>query len=392
MKGPTVRVVTLALLGGCGGDITADEYCRAQRQCNIGLDSTCECSFEAFRRYAASRSCGDELDDFATCMADAFDDPLVCRSLSLDLGPEAPCIDEREAMERCTTGGPGYTPDCDGYPDLSTCAACSKPTTMASVALPFENSTGLVASADHPGVLYAVTSGPNPSFLALGPKGEALDSFGVGDATVIDWSDVARGPCAGGTGSCLYFADIGDGAQIRASYVIYRVAEPASVETGASTILDAEKLEFVYPDGSHDAGALLVHPTTGVVTIVAMDLGQDSEGRIYASTSGLESGTVAELVHMGEIAAPFQSACRDGDVDASAQGVLCLTSGQVLVFSLSPEQDVAAALQTTPCDTPGPFALSRVDGVAWRADAAAYLVFGESYDYGPALNATACSP
>ena len=60
-------------------------------------------------------------------------------------------------------------------------------------------------------------------------------------------------------------ADIGDAAQVRGQYVIYRVAEPAVLAAGEKAVT-ADAFPFAYPDGSHDAAAILVHPKAGTVT------------------------------------------------------------------------------------------------------------------------------
>ena len=78
---------------------------------------------------------------------------------------------------------------------------------------------------------------------------------------------MARGPCQGGDaagGSCLYFGDMGDNRESRSYCAVYRVREPAAMTSGLEVA--AEALPFQYPDGSHNAEALLVHPVTGVLT------------------------------------------------------------------------------------------------------------------------------
>jgi hypothetical protein len=82
---------------------------------------------------------------------------------------------------------------------------------------------------------------------------------------------VAVGPCP--AGSCIYVADIGDNKAERNQIVIYRLAEPA--EPGGSAKV-SDVIRATYPDGAHDAEALLVAP----------------DGRLYIVTKG-ETGPVA---------------------------------------------------------------------------------------------------
>jgi hypothetical protein len=100
-------------------------------------------------------------------------------------------------------------------------------------------------------------SGDSARFFAFDlATGEGRGEYVATGVTAVDWEDMARGPCADPTKSCLYFADIGDNAKARSDLVIVRVEEPATLATGALDV-PAEVLSIAYPDGPHDAEALL---------------------------------------------------------------------------------------------------------------------------------------
>jgi hypothetical protein len=74
----------------------------------------------------------------------------------------------------------------------------------------------------------------------------------VSDAVLVDWEDMAAAPCA--SGRCFYIADIGDNAGARAGITVYEVAEPSP---GATETAPARALNARYPDGAHNAEALV---------------------------------------------------------------------------------------------------------------------------------------
>ncbi len=96
-------------------------------------------------------------------------------------------------------------------------------------------------------------------------------------AEAVDWEDIATGPAPGG-GALLYLADIGDNARARERDRRLPRARAAAGRVAPSA--PAERLRLRYPDGAHDAEALLVDPRTGTLVIVTKDL---SAGRAYSA-------------------------------------------------------------------------------------------------------------
>jgi len=96
----------------------------------------------------------------------------------------------------------------------------------------------------------------------------------VSGARAVDWEDISIGPGPDATKSYLYIGDIGDNGSSRAEIVVYRVPEPKPTAPVTSTKAkpevteQAEAIRLRYPDGSHDAEALIVNPKTGDIFIV----------------------------------------------------------------------------------------------------------------------------
>ena len=171
-------------------------------------------------------------------------------------------------------------------------------------------SSGLSASRATPGAYWTHNdSGDGPFIYAFDTRGDSLGIFRVTGAEAVDWEDVASGPGPQANKSYLYIGDIGDNNEARAEVVVYRVAEPAL--TAASRKLTkarpgstepAEAIRLKYPDGKHDAEALLVHPTTGNIYIV--NKVPIANPVVYEATAPFTAGKSITMKRLGEIRVP----------------------------------------------------------------------------------------
>ena len=130
--------------------------------------------------------------------------------------------------------------------------------------------SGLAASRRNPGLLYVVDDGPGTTSLLVirARDGHLVGRLGVEGLDSVDTEDLAVGPCArGGRHTCVYVADIGDNVRGRDAVTILRLEEP-DLGDGIPSSVAAESISVTYPDGAHDAEALLVdhHATLGIVT------------------------------------------------------------------------------------------------------------------------------
>ena len=173
-----------------------------------------------------------------------------------------------------------------------------------------DESSGLVASRTSPGAYWTHNdSGDGPFIYALDTRGNTLGIFRVPGATNRDWEDISQGPGPQLGRSYLYIGDIGDNDRKRADIVVYRVLEPEikaadknSTKTRPRTTEPAEAIRLVYPDGKHDAEALLVHPATGnlyIVTKVAF-----GKATVYEAAAPLTADKLITLKRLGELRVP----------------------------------------------------------------------------------------
>lgn len=249
--------------------------------------------------------------------------------------------------------------------DEATCPACPDPESRGTVETPaLDELSGIAASGRRDDVLWAHNdSGDAPRIFALSATGTHLASYALTDAVHEDWEDIAQAPC--NAGQCLYIGDIGDNERQRSTYAIYIVVEPETIEAGNHE-LPVERVQFGYPDGSHDAETLLVHPRTGVVTIVTK--AEDGPASIY-ELPALTSGDALVATFVGELDPPEGNArFTAGAVHPDATGVLLRTNARLFHWPLASDQTVADALAGAGCELP----LASEDqgeAVAWQAGA-----------------------
>lgn len=172
-----------------------------------------------------------------------------------------------------TASGAGLAPPLDP-------AAC-KPTGSLVRLTGLSEASGLVASRATPGRLWSHNDSGKPEIVAFDAKGNVTGHLAITGARVQDWEAMATAAC--GSGSCLYLADIGDNDAKRQEITIYRVPEPA--KAGGSAQVDAV-IRASYPDGAHDAEALLASPDGTLHIVTKGDTGQVALYRVPRDGKG----------------------------------------------------------------------------------------------------------
>jgi hypothetical protein len=126
--------------------------------------------------------------------------------------------------------------------------------------------SGIADSKANPGYLWVQQdSGNPPNIELLQNNGTWLKSVHLANVVNRDWEDIvlSTGPKAGV--HYLYIAETGDNLLVHTNYAIYRLAEPVA---GIDTVKQVDKISFYYPDGSHNAEAILVDPDTKDIFII----------------------------------------------------------------------------------------------------------------------------
>ena len=154
--------------------------------------------------------------------------------------------------------------------------------------------SGLAVSRRVPGRLWTHNDSGEPVLFALDERGSVTGQLRISGATVEDWEAIASARCD--AGSCLYIGDIGDNDTKRDHITVYRVPEP---EGSANTSAAAEAFHGTYPDGPHDAEALLVAPDGRIYIVTKGNTGPIA---LYRFPSDLRAGSTMRLERVGNAA------------------------------------------------------------------------------------------
>jgi hypothetical protein len=249
-------------------------------------------------------------------------------------------------------------------------------TTLGTVANPaIDELSGLVQSTAHAGVLWAANdSGDSARVFAVGTDGADLGIVQVAGATAADWEDLALGPGPGGKDH-LFVGDIGGAGSTgnaRSTVTVYRFAEPDPPGAGRTTIVTADTVTLQYPDGAHDAEALLLDARAGDLVIVtkvpkvsvagvyrAADAATAPAGATIAleriGALGAATGTglaeqLAALAGLGDVA----NSVTAGSASARAGVALIRTYTGVTAYAWRKGTSLATALVASPCRAPAP--------------------------------------
>ena len=121
----------------------------------------------------------------------------------------------------------------------------------------------------------------------------------------VDTEGLAVGPCGSGQPrSCIYIADIGDNLAAREEISVTRLPEPDLSAGTPAQPLEAEHVALTYPDGPHDAEALLVGDD-GALIVLTKAAG--ARGRGAARMYTADSFASGPLTSAGRLRLPYPS-------------------------------------------------------------------------------------
>jgi hypothetical protein len=207
--------------------------------------------------------------------------------------------------------------------------------------------SGLAVSRSQHGVLWTHNdSGDRARVLAFTTRGRLLADLAVPNATNVDWEDLAIGP-GPRRGDALYLADIGDNLRQRPEVVVYRVAEPHVPARSGGATSRARRLALRYPDGAHDAEALLVNPSSGALLIVTKDF--SGVTGVYAATRP-RPGHVTTLRRVARLTLRAGQAITAGDISADGRTVALRSYFRPFVWIRRRGESVPETLRRRPCD------------------------------------------
>lgn len=188
-----------------------------------------------------------------------------------------------------------------------------------------KESSGLVASRREPGLYWTHNdSGDGPFLYAFDAEGRRRGTWRVAGAKAVDWEDIAAGPGPQAGRAYLYVGDIGDNGRARSHVSVYRIPEPAAAaeRQGANETEPAEEIRLKYPDGAHNAEALLVHPQTGDIYVVVKN--SEAACGVYRLRAEKAGAAAAVMERVGEFRSPspIGSIVTGGDISPDGRRVV----------------------------------------------------------------------
>ncbi len=196
--------------------------------------------------------------------------------------------------------------------------ACTKKITSSAAQILFENkpvssnikpgkvdeASGMADSKLNAGFLWVEEdSGNPPAITLLSNTGIYKKSIFIKGAKNRDWEDVMLGPGPQKKINYIYLADIGDNREVHTNYFIYRFPEPSII---TDSVFTWDKITFKYPDGSHDAEAIIMDNISKDIYIITK---RDSKSGIYklpypqTTTQVMTATFIADLTFTGATSA-----------------------------------------------------------------------------------------
>lgn len=243
--------------------------------------------------------------------------------------------------------------------------------------------SGIAASRGRPGLLWVHNdSGHSARVYAIESDGTATAEYELLGVRAIDYEDIAVGPGPDRGANYIYLGDIGDNFANRPHVVVHRFREPdASVTSGEIKAEDIGILELVYPDGAHDAEALLSDPLTGDLFVITKSV--EGKSGVFRAPFPQSERTrnmmerVSTVTFVGQDASDL--AVTAADISIRGDEILIRTYNKAGLWSRAPGESVAAALagEPEPVPVPGPPAEPQGEAIGFSSDASSYYTLGE---------------
>jgi hypothetical protein len=212
-------------------------------------------------------------------------------------------------------------------------------------------------------------SGNPPQLFLVKHEGFVTDSITLAGATNRDWEDIAVGKGPDDALSYIYVGDIGDNNSQYSNYIIYRVPEPKSFAEHNITVYDS--IKFMYPDGSHDAEALLLDDATKDIFIITK---RDAVSKVYKIPYPQDTQNMNQAVAVGDLAF---SGVVSASQSAAGTEVIVKTYTNLFYYLRPAGEGLAVTLIKTPSDTLAYELEPQGEAVALANDNSGFFTYSE---------------
>jgi hypothetical protein len=265
--------------------------------------------------------------------------------------------------------------------------------------------SGIASSRAHENVLWAHNdSGDTARVFAMDTAGAHIASFEFVAVPAVDWEAMGVGPGPDEGTSYLYMGDIGDNNRVREEITVYRAPEPPVSAEGDTpvppNIMEFDALTLRYPDGAHDAEALMIDPVSGDLIIVTKNIASGT-GLVFRADGQAGAGAVQPLERVAEIdfsalrsqinvpegapnlVAGLPHIPTAGDITQDGSLVTIRTYGGIFIWTREEGTTVGEAFAGEPCLAPAALE-QQGEAIAFNATGTGYITISEGMN--PPIN------
>ena len=235
--------------------------------------------------------------------------------------------------------------------------------------------SGIVASRKNEHILWSHNDRNHQNRLfAINTRGKHLGVYWLEGIENRDWEDIAIGPGPVQGLDYIYIGEVGDNYSEYDFKHIYRIPEPEvdfNQEPIETTVYNAEKITFQYPDGNRDSETMMIDPLTKDIYVVSKREFEDI--RVYRAPYPQSTTEVLTLDHMTTLNL-WQIV--GGDISPSGLEILMKTYTRMYYWKRKPGQNLWEALDNEPAILPY---IEEMQGeaVCWAADSMGYYTVSE---------------
>jgi hypothetical protein len=199
--------------------------------------------------------------------------------------------------------------------------------------------SGIAASRQNPGLAWIHNDGPQTSLWLVSTNGAIFGVYQFAQPTT-DFEDIAIGPGPVTGVDYVYGGDIGDNNSVRTEVHLFRFPEPRVTQSSSAPIAAGEQvITLVYPDGAHDAEALMIDPISGDAFIAIKETGVF---HLYKATQAqLNSGGGVQLAL---VQAGAFGPVSGGDISPDGTQIVLRHENDARLWHRNPGESVEAAL------------------------------------------------
>jgi hypothetical protein len=234
-----------------------------------------------------------------------------------------------------------------------------------------KETSGLSVSRVNPDLVWVHNDGDKARVFGLSRDGTLVQDIEL-TVRVTDTEDIALGPGPAEQTSFVYLGDIGDNQADRSQISVVGFPEPTG--GAGQDELSAQQFVLQYPDGAHDAEALMVDPVQKLLVIVTKEKGRS---RVYsAPLHQLSPDSPATLQLLATLDVDKVSA---GDISADGSVVILRREEMGWMWRREAGESLATMFSRQPQNVPvlGQRQADNGEAIGIEPDATGYLTVSE---------------